>query len=126
MATLSTPSKNGTTFSFDINSDGNIIITSQNGMKFDYHIDAIKDLYLWLKYNKNGEWVFLGSKNEDETPNQGTVEEWARSSTNSIGGFYGLKDKFKGRFASFVPPILEKMQLVEIEHNAKSNRMRAL
>ncbi len=105
---------------------GSIAITSQKGRKHHYHIDAIKDLYLWLKETKKGNWVYLGSKNEEELPNQGTVEEWARSPNNPRGGFYGITSGRRGRFATFVPPILELMKLVEVERNPKNNRIRAL
>jgi hypothetical protein len=83
-------------------------------------------LYLWLKETKKGNWVYLGSKNEEELPNQGTVEEWARSPNNPRGGFYGITSGRRGRFATFVPPILELMKLVEVERNPKNNRIRAL
>lgn len=103
-----------------------IVIINRSKREHYYHLDAINDLYLWLKNTMNKEWVYLGTKNEDETPNQGTVEAWARSSTNPRGGFYGLKNGLKGRFATFVPPILEYMGLVEIEHGGKNNRIRAI
>jgi len=70
--------------------------------------------------------VELGTKNENEIPNARTVEEWARSESNPIGGFYGSTPRFRGRFATFVPPILEFMGFVEIEHNSSNNRIRAL
>ena len=126
MPTLHTPSSNGTEFQFDIDANESIVITSQSSGKHRYHIDAINDLYLWLKETKKGEWVYLGTKSEHETPNQGTVGEWARSSNNPRGGFYGITNGLRGRFPSFIPPILEAKNLVEIEHKAKNNRIRAL
>ncbi len=41
------------------------------------------------------------------------------------GGWYGLKNGFRGRFANYVPPLLEALGLAEVEHNARNNRMRA-
>jgi hypothetical protein len=124
--TLRTPSANGTTFTLDIDAaSSEIVITSQSGGQHRYHLDALKELYLWLKITKNCEWVYLGTKNENEIPNPGTVEEWARSACNPRRGFYGTTPGLKGRFASFVPPILELMGFVEIEHNANNNRIRA-
>jgi hypothetical protein len=32
----------------------------------------------------------------------------------------------RGRFANYVPPILEALKLAEVEHNPRNNRMRAL
>ena len=103
-----------------------IVITNRSKREHYYHLDAINDLYLWLKETKKGNWVYLGSKNEEELPNQGTVEEWARSPNNPRGGFYGITSGRRGRFATFVPPILELMKLVEVERNPKNNRIRAL
>ena len=126
MPPLYTPSSNGTEFQFDIDNNERIVITSQSGGTHEYHIDVINDLYLWLKETKKGGWVYLGTKSEHETPNQGTVGEWARSSNNPRGGFYGLTNGLRGRFSSFIPPILEMKKLVEIEHKARNNRIRAL
>jgi hypothetical protein len=64
MPTLNTPSSNGTEFQFDIYNNERIVITSQSGSTHEYHIDAINDLYLWLKETKKGEWVYLGTKSE--------------------------------------------------------------
>ncbi len=55
----------------------------------------------------------------------GTVEAWARSGDNPIGGWYGLKKGLRGRFALYMPPLLEQLGLAEIEHNPRNNRMRA-
>lgn len=48
-----------------------------------------------------------------------------RSSTNPIGGWYGLKKGLRGRFGVYVPPLMEALGLCELEHNQKNNRMRA-
>lgn len=94
---------------------------------FFYNLDALRDLYLWLKdKTENDGWVTLGSINETDTPNAGTVEEWARSPNNPVNGYYGLNNGLKGRFATYIPPILEHLCLAEVEHKAKKNRMRAL
>jgi hypothetical protein len=124
-------------FEFEVSNDNKIqirkIVEPQNPEEaytlnppFFYDINAIRDLYLWLlSRQKIDGWVELGTKNETETPNAGTVEEWARSTTNPIGGFYGLTPHLKGRFATFIPPILEYMGLAEVEHKFVGNRMRA-
>jgi len=70
--------------------------------------------------------VLLGPKNQQEVPTPGTVEEWARSLDDPLNRFYGLNEGLKGRFATFVPPILEYMGLVEIEHKGNNNRIRAI
>jgi hypothetical protein len=85
---------------------------------------AINDLHAMLK--KNGDWMLLGSADEQKPAADGTVEAWARSSKNPIGGWYGLKKGLRGRFAMYVPPVMEELRLAEVEHNPKNNRMRAI
>ena len=88
-----------------------------------YHLRCIDDLHAMLK--KNGDWVLLGSADEQKPAADGTVEAWGRSSTNPVKGWYGLKKGLRGRFGMYVPPVLEALGLAEVEHNAKNNRMRA-
>jgi hypothetical protein len=89
-----------------------------------YHLSAIDDLHAMLK--DNGDWVPLGSADEQKPAAEDTVEAWARSETNPVGGWYGLKKGMRGRFGNYVPPVLEELGLAEVEHNARNNRMRAL
>lgn len=37
-----------------------------------------------------------------------------------------LKKGLRGRFAMYMPPLLEALGLAEVEHNASNNRMRSL
>ena len=74
---------------------------------------------------KNGDWVLLGSADEQKPAADGTVEAWGRASTNPVKGWYGLKKGLRGRFGNYVPPVLEVLGLAEVEHNARNNRMRA-
>ncbi len=89
-----------------------------------YDARAIKDLHAMLK--KHGDWMLLGSKDEKVETKEGTVEHWARSADNPIGGWYGLKKNFRGRFANYMPPLMEALGLAEVEHNKRNNRMRAI
>jgi hypothetical protein len=89
-----------------------------------YDIRCLNDLHAELK--KRGDWVELGSADEQKPAKEGTVESWARSAKNPIGGWYGLKKGLRGRFAMYVPPVLEALKLAEVEHNPKNNRMRAV
>ena len=75
---------------------------------------------------ENGDWVLLGSKDEKAPTQPGTVEDWGRSPDNPIGGWYGLKKNFRGRFAMYIPPLMEYLGLAEVEHNKRNNRMRAI
>ena len=74
----------------------------------------------------HGDWMPLGSADEQKPAAAGTVEAWARAADNPVGGWYGTKKGLRGRFANYVPPLLEVLGLAEVEHNARNNRMRAL
>ena len=88
-----------------------------------YQLRAIDDLHAWLK--ERGDWVPLGAADEQKPANDGTVEAWGRSPDNPVGGWYGLKKGLRGRFANYVPPVLEALGLADLEHEARNNRMRA-
>ena len=89
-----------------------------------YQLRAIDDLHAMLK--ERGDWVPLGSADEQKPAAEGTVEAWARSADNPVGGWYGLKKGLRGRFGMYMPPLLEALGLAEVEHNPRNNRMRAL
>jgi hypothetical protein len=88
-----------------------------------YHLRCIEDLHAMLK--AHGDWMLLGSADEQKPAADGTVEAWGRSAGNPVGGWYGLKKGLRGRFGMYLPPLLEALGLAEVEHNAKNNRMRA-
>ena len=89
-----------------------------------YHLRCIEDLHAMLK--AHGDWMPLGSADEQKPAAEGTVEAWGRSPSNPVQGWYGLKKGLRGRFGMYVPPLLEALGLAEVEHNPKNNRMRAL
>ncbi len=89
-----------------------------------YDLRAIEDLHAMLK--AHGDWMPLGSADEQKEAAAGTVEAWGRSPGNPVGGWYGLKKGLRGRFGMYMPPLLEALGLAEVEHNPKNNRMRAL
>ena len=89
-----------------------------------YHLRCLDDLHAMLK--SHGDWMPLGSADEQKPAAEGTVEAWARSPKNPVRGWYGLKKGLRGRFANYVPPVMEALGLAEVEHNPKNNRMRAL
>ena len=88
-----------------------------------YHLRCIEDLHAMLK--AKGDWMPLGSADEQKPAAEGTVEAWGRSPKNPVGGWYGLKKGLRGRFGMYVPPLMEARGLAEVEHNPKNNRMRA-
>ena len=88
-----------------------------------YHLRAIDDLHAMLK--KHGDWMPLGSADEQKPAADGTVEAWGRSTKNPVKGWYGLKKGLRGRFGMYMPPLLEALGLAEVTHDAKNNKMRA-
>lgn len=77
-----------------------------------YVLRAIDDLHAMLK--ARGDWVALGGCDEQKPEIAGTVEAWGRSPDNPVGGWYGLKKGLRGRFAAYVPPVLEALGFAEV------------
>jgi hypothetical protein len=88
-----------------------------------YDIRCIADLHDMLK--EYGDWMELGSKDEKQETKEGTVEHWGRSANNPVGGWYGLKRNFRGRFGMYIPPLMEALGLAEVTHEKRGNKMRA-
>ena len=88
-----------------------------------YRLRCIEDLQAMLK--THGDWMPLGSADEQKPATDGTVEAWSRAPDNPVGGWYGLKKGLRGRFGMYVPPLLEALGLAEVEHKPRNNRMRA-
>ena len=91
--------------------------------QLSYHLRCLEDLAAMLK--ERGDWVVLGNADEGKPVQAGSVEAWARDEGNPVGGYYGLRKGYRGRFGNYVPPVMELLGLAELEHNARNNRMRA-
>jgi len=87
-----------------------------------YQLRCIDDLHAMLK--KEGDWMALGGADEQKPAAEGTVEAWGRSPKNPVKGWYGIKKGLRGRFGVYVPPVLEALGLVELEHLPKNNRVK--
>ena len=107
----------------DTESDPPALVVIASKTEVRYQLRALDDLHAMLA--AHGDWMALGTADEQKEPKPGTVEAW-RSPENPVGGFYGLKKGLRGRFANYVPPVLEALGRAEVEHNARNNRMRAL
>ena len=108
----------------DESSDPPALVCIVGSTKLSYQLRCLEDLQAMLK--KYGDWMPLGSADEQKPAAEGTLEAWARSPQNPVGGWYGLKKGLRGRFGMYVPPFMEALGLAEVEHNAKNNRMRAV
>ncbi len=98
-----------------------VCVVGKTTLLYDY--DAIHDVYEMLK--SHGDWMDLGGADEQKPTKPDTVEDWARSPRNPKKGWYGLKKGLRGRFGVYMPPLLEALGLVELEHNPRNNRMKA-
>ena len=107
----------------DIKDGKEVIICTVGKTVLYYEARCIEDLHAMLK--KKGDWIELGSADEQKPAKEGTVEAWGRSAKNPIGGWYGLKKGLRGRFGMYIPPLMEELGLAELEHNPRNNRMRA-
>jgi hypothetical protein len=107
----------------DEKADPPALVVQVGKTELRYHLRCLEDLRAMLK--AQGDWVLLGSADEQKPAAEGTVEAWARSAENPVGGWYGLKKGLRGRFAMYVPPVLKELGLAEVENNPRNNRMRA-
>ncbi|MEP6583194.1 MAG: DUF6855 family protein [Ginsengibacter sp.] len=108
----------------DVKDGKEIIVCTVGKTVLHYDARCLNDLQAMLK--KHGDWMELGSADEQKPVKEGTVEAWGRSEKNPVGGWYGLKKGLRGRFGMYVPPLMEALGLAEVEHNPKNNRMKAL
>ncbi|HEY5890977.1 MAG TPA: hypothetical protein VIW94_09790 [Acidimicrobiia bacterium] len=108
----------------DEDNDPPVLVCTVGKTVLHYDLRIIDDLHNWLK--EQGDWVPLGNADEQKPAPDGSVEAWARSADNPVGGWYGLKKGLRGRVGNYVPPVLEALGLAEVEHNSRGNRMRSI
>jgi hypothetical protein len=121
---LTTPSGTSAFTAYrDEGADPPALVVQVGKTQLRYHLRAIQDLHAMLK--QHGDWMLLGSADEQKPAAEGTVEAWARSPKNPVKGWYGLKKGLRGRFGMYVPPVLQALGLAEVENNPRNNRMRA-
>jgi hypothetical protein len=107
----------------DESADPPQLVCQVGSTKLTYQLRAIDDLHAWLEEARD--WVSLGAADEQKPAVEGTVEAWGRSPDNPVGGWYGLKKGYRGRFGMYLPPLLEELGLAELTHDARNNKMRA-
>jgi hypothetical protein len=107
----------------DEEADPPALVCQVGSTTLKYHLRAIDDLAAWLR--TQGDWVALGAADEQKPAAEGTVEAWGRAADNPVGGWYGLRKGYRGRFGMYLPPLLEALGLAELTHDPRNNRMRA-
>ena len=108
----------------DDSADPPAIVCQVGSTQLKYQASAIEDLHAWLK--KQGDWVPLGAADAQKPVTDGTVEAWGRSESNPVGGWYGLRKGYRGRFGMYMPPLLEALGLAELTHDPRNNSMKAI
>ena len=108
----------------DHEADPPALVCQVGSTKLSYQLRCIEDLHAMLV--ARSEWMDLGATDESKEPKPDTVEAWGRAGDNPVGGFYGLRKGYRGRFAMYLPPLLEALGLAELTHEKRNNRMRAI
>jgi hypothetical protein len=108
----------------DVEADPPALVCQVGSTRLSYRMECIEDLHGWLL--SQADWVALGAADENKPAAAGSVEAWGRSAANPVGGWYGLRKGYRGRFGMYVPPLLEALGLAELTHDARNNRVRAL
>lgn len=122
---LKTPSLNSEYQAWqDRTLDPPALVVRVGATQLSYHLRCIEDLRAMLR--ARGGWVELGNADEGKPAKEGSVEAWARDPNNPVGGYYGLRKNYRGRFANYVTPVLELLGDVELEHGPRNNRVRAI
>ena len=107
----------------DPDADPAALVCQVGSTQLKYHLRAVEDLHAMLK--AHGDWMPLGAADEQKDAASGTVEAWGRAVDNPVGGWYGLRKGYRGRFGMYLPPLLEALGLAELTHEARNNQMRA-
>ena len=118
------PGTSSYTMYADKEADPPSLVCQVGSTTLKYRLSAITDLHAWLI--EQADWVPLGAADEKKPAADGSVEAWGRSPGNPVGGWYGLRNGYRGRFGMYLPPLLEELGLAEVTHDARNNRMRAI
>ena len=107
----------------DDDADPPALVCQVGSTRLSYHASAIDDLATFLR--EQGDWVPLGAADENKPVIAGTIEAWARDPVSPVGGWYGLRKGYRGRFGMYLPPLLEQLGLIELTHDPRNNKARA-
>jgi hypothetical protein len=108
----------------DTESDPPLLVCQVGSTRLTYLLNAVEDLRAMLV--AHGDWMPLGAADENKPAAEGSIEAWGRSPENPVGGWYGQRKGYRGRFGMYLPPLLEALGLVELTHEKRNNQMRAL
>ncbi len=117
------PRTSGYTIHRDDTAEPAQLVCQVGTTRLTYDARVVDDAVAMLR--ERGDWVELGSADEQKPAKEGTLEAWARAEDNPVGGWYGLRKGYRGRVGMYIPPLLEELGLAELEHNPRNNRVRA-
>lgn len=117
------PGSSSYTMYRDDSLDPPLLVCQVGTTKLTYLARAIDDLTEWLR--RQDDWVPLGAADENKPAADGTVEAFGRAADNPVGGWYGQRKGYRGRFGMYLPPLLEALGVAELTHEARNNSMRA-
>ena len=101
-----------------------LLVCQVGSTKLTYLARAVDDLHTWLL--AQGDWVPLGAADESKAAGDGTVEAFGRAADNPVGGWYGQRKGYRGRFGMYLPPLLEALGRAELTHEARNNSVRGI
>jgi hypothetical protein len=100
------------------------LVVQVGSTQLSYQWRGIEECHAMLAARRD--WVALGNADEEKPCQEGSIEAWARDPANPVGGYYGLRKGYRGRFSNHVTPVMEMLGMIELEHNPRNNRARAL
>ncbi|MFL6204018.1 MAG: DUF6855 family protein [Acidimicrobiales bacterium] len=118
------PGSSSYTMHRDDEADPPLLVCQVGSTRLTYLARAIDDLHAWLQ--AQGDWVDLGAADEGQPAKAGTVEAFGRAEDNPVGGWYGQRKGYRGRFGMYLPPLLEALGKAELTHEARNNKARAI
>lgn len=124
LALKTPPLSSAYTMHADVKDGKDILVCTVGKTVLHYDYNCLTHLHTMLK--AHGDWMELGSADEQKPAKEGTVEAWGRAENNPVGGWYGLKKGLRGRFGMYIPPLMEALGLAEVTHEAKGNKMRVI
>ena len=123
MAAQNTPGSSEYLTWKDLENNPPALVVQVRKTRLSYQLRCLEDAAAML--TTHGDWIDLGNTDKGKPVKDATLAAWARNANNPVGGYYGLRKGYRGRFANYVAPALEFLGYAELEHKPRNNRIRA-